>query len=165
MIVELNYDIIDQAIQLTKIIFKNDSEEIICKSLEGSLDIEKWKNYLKSVGYPFLKYWIAIDVYPIGIIGLYEYLHYQYEPGTIWVGWFGVLESYRGKGIGRRLLQFIVDKSRSMGYHRLKLYTENNDPAADHLYNQFGFKTIDVTELPHAPGIEYTIKELNYKKD
>lgn len=65
------------------------------------------------------------DIY-IGTIGLYSYNAY---PDDAWLGWFGLLEEYRGKGYGREALEFFEELARNRGfrYARLFTYTLNND--------------------------------------
>jgi putative acetyltransferase len=61
-----------------------------------------------------------------------------------------VSEAARGRGIGRKLLQFVIDQARSMGAHRL--YLESNTKVADaiHLYEELGFR--------HLPAPEHVSK-------
>ena len=51
-----------------------------------------------------------------------------------------VSQSVRGRGIGRKLLQFAIDHARNIGATRL--YLESNTKAADaiHLYEELGFR-------------------------
>jgi DNA-binding MarR family transcriptional regulator/N-acetylglutamate synthase-like GNAT family acetyltransferase len=53
----------------------------------------------------------------------------------------------RGKGIGRRLIQECIDFSKSKGYKKIRLWTQNNLDAARHLYRKAGF--VCVSEKPH----------------
>jgi putative acetyltransferase len=61
-----------------------------------------------------------------------------------------VSESVRGRGIGRRLLQFAIDHARKIGARRL--YLESNTKAADaiHLYEELGFR--------HMPAPQHASK-------
>ena len=86
------------------------------------------KNYLDSIfdpkksGYYLIK---ENDVY-IGIIGIYSYDAY---PDDAWLGWFGLLEEYRGKGYGRKALEFFEELARNRGFRYARLFTDtlNND--------------------------------------
>ena len=86
------------------------------------------KNYLDSIfdpkksGYYLIK---ENDVF-IGIIGIYSYDAY---PDDAWLGWFGLLEEYRGKGYGRKALEFFEELARNRGFRYARLFTDtlNND--------------------------------------
>jgi len=51
-----------------------------------------------------------------------------------------VSESIRGRGLGRRLLQFAIDEARRMSARRLYLESNTRAEAAVHLYEQLGFR-------------------------
>ena len=52
----------------------------------------------------------------------------------------GLLQSYRGQGIGRRLLQRTLDAARARGLSRVELTVREDNPAAIALYEKFGFE-------------------------
>lgn len=51
-------------------------------------------------------------------------------------------EAHLGKGVGRQMLQHIIDTGRSRGYERISLETGSTPQfdAAIHLYERFGFE-------------------------
>ncbi|MGB9145566.1 MAG: GNAT family N-acetyltransferase [Acidobacteriaceae bacterium] len=51
-----------------------------------------------------------------------------------------VSESIRGRGLGRRLLQFAIGEARRMSARRLYLESNTRAEAAVHLYEQLGFR-------------------------
>lgn len=57
-----------------------------------------------------------------------------------------VSQTVRGRGIGRKLLQFAIDHARKIGTRRL--YLESNTKAADaiHLYEELGFRHMPAAE-------------------
>ncbi|MGB6130891.1 MAG: GNAT family N-acetyltransferase [Acidobacteriaceae bacterium] len=57
-----------------------------------------------------------------------------------------VSESIRGRGLGRRLLQFAIDEARHMGARRLYLESNTRAEAAVHLYQQLGFRHLPAPE-------------------
>jgi N-acetylglutamate synthase-like GNAT family acetyltransferase len=65
-------------------------------------------------------------------------------PRELELGKMTVAEPARGRGIGRRLLQFAIDEARRMGAHRLYLESNKRVATAVHLYEQLGFR--------HLPG-------------
>ena len=52
-------------------------------------------------------------------------------------------EAQRGRGLGYRLLAFIEDRAREMGYRQMYLETHTNLHAAIRLYEKDGFRQIE----------------------
>jgi GNAT superfamily N-acetyltransferase len=75
------------------------------------------------------------------------------DPGTAIVRTLLVHPDGRGLGLGRRLLDTLIEFARSAGYARVRLWT--NDPllAARHLYLARGFELIE-EEPHHGWGVE-----------
>lgn len=70
---------------------------------------------------------------PVGVIGLY--MHDELGTDSMWLGWFGVLPEFRSKGIGRRSLLDMIEKSKKFGKKFFRLYTnDNGDSTARPLY-------------------------------
>lgn len=57
---------------------------------------------------------------PVGVVGLYLIPEYE---DTIWLSYFGVLETYRYKGYGSQILEDIIEKAKKYGRDFLRLYT------------------------------------------
>lgn len=55
----------------------------------------------------------------------------------------GVVESARGKGAGRQLMEAAVEYVRSKGKKKAVLCTNHKLEAARHLYEKFGFQYVD----------------------
>jgi GNAT superfamily N-acetyltransferase len=62
--------------------------------------------------------------------------------GAAQLRWFLVHPSARGTGLGRRLLSAAIDFSRAAGYERIVLWTVAGLHAAQHLYQQAGFRRV-----------------------
>ena len=119
---------IEYAIKIQKDIFplENGSED-----LKETID-----NKLPS--HQFLqKYWLAkIDDKYVGICGLYAY---NSAPKDAWLGWFGVVEDERGKGLATKILKFAMEQAKNLGFETFRLYTDEEDnSSAINLYNKFG---------------------------
>jgi GNAT superfamily N-acetyltransferase len=56
-----------------------------------------------------------------------------------------VLEAYRGRGIGRSLVETAIDAVLQRGGHTLFLYVREDNPVAVHLYSSVGFVAMDRT--------------------
>ena len=52
----------------------------------------------------------------------------------------GVLEGYRGCGIGAALMQRTLDDARAKGFTRIELTVRVDNPRAKRLYERFGFE-------------------------
>lgn len=95
--------------------------------------------YLESIeeNNPDFSYYLAYHNYElVGITG-----HYP-DKGTMWLGWFGILPNYRGKGLGELLLNSICEKIVDLGYTNLHLYSGNREEEenAHNLYFKKGFE-------------------------
>jgi ribosomal protein S18 acetylase RimI-like enzyme len=53
-----------------------------------------------------------------------------------------VVPAWRGRGVGRRLLQEAEQTARARGCCRLTLEVEDDNTRARHLYQQFGFRDV-----------------------
>ena len=60
-----------------------------------------------------------------------------------------VRKDLRGKGIGNKLIKFIVDYSKDKGFNSVILYSNTVLKNSIHLYNKFGFKEIDNPDAPY----------------
>jgi ribosomal protein S18 acetylase RimI-like enzyme len=52
-----------------------------------------------------------------------------------------LLPAHRGRGIGRKLMQDVLDEAAAVG-KRVRIHVEQNNPAM-HLYNRLGFQKIE----------------------
>ena len=52
-----------------------------------------------------------------------------------------IRDGYQDQGLGRVLMQFLVDAARSRACRNVKLTVYDDNPRARHLYEQFGFTT------------------------
>ena len=61
-----------------------------------------------------------------------------------------VTEKYKGKGIGKNLLECCVEKAKDLGATKLILYSNTKLLSAINLYTKFGFK-----EIPMPTDVHY----------
>jgi putative acetyltransferase len=78
----------------------------------------------------------------IGCCGLIRLKEKEFE-----VAKMAVEPSYQGAGIGRRLLQAVIEEARRAGAHRLYLETNHVLTPAIRLYESLGFKHIDPSRI------------------
>ncbi|MFE1746617.1 GNAT family N-acetyltransferase [Coleofasciculus sp. H7-2] len=90
-------------------------------------------------------YWVAVDDASQKVVettGLYSSKDDKNE--GLWLGWTCVDTAFRGQGIGRKLVDFAIEKAGSEGNKFLRLYTSNhpNQAIAQLLYDKRGFRII-----------------------
>ena len=64
-------------------------------------------------------------------------------------------EEYRGKGIGKKLANRIIQEARQIGYKRMRLDTISTMVEAIHLYKSMGFKEIEQYYYNPIEGTKY----------
>ena len=71
----------------------------------------------------------------VGITGIY-----YYDLDNAWLAWFGIIDEYRNKGLGKKLLRKTLEIAASMNFKSMRLYTsflDNQD--AIKMYEKEGF--------------------------
>lgn len=69
------------------------------------------------------------------------------ESGEFYIDTIGVLPSFQGKGIGRKLIEFIVSVAEEMEFDQVGLLVDVENPAAKRLYEKIGFQVVGRKEL------------------
>ena len=86
-------------------------EKIYRVSLENNKEDEHWKTRR------ILEYWIAIDSDSdtvVALTGFYQLT--EHSKDEVWLGWYCASPSVRGRGVGRRTLEWTIGEARSRGY-------------------------------------------------
>ena len=65
------------------------------------------------------------------------------EEGEFYLDSVGVLEVYRGRGIGARLFAAQIERARTLGHKVAGLIVDEDKPQAEALYSRLGFKHLD----------------------
>ncbi|KND47722.1 MAG: hypothetical protein AB201_02175 [Parcubacteria bacterium C7867-006] len=104
----------------------------------------------------FVDYWIVLNDNDeiIGVTGMYRL---KEDPeDVVWLGWYCIRADQRGRGLGRELLNWTIDKAKERGFKKMKLYTSTdpNEAAAQILYDKLDFKIIGEDE---GDGIHKTL--------
>ena len=69
------------------------------------------------------------------------------QAGEIYIDTFAVLPNYQGQGIGKKLLEFAIDKVVKQDRKTLGLLVDNDNPAAKRLYERLGFNVVNEVEI------------------
>lgn len=89
-------------------------------------------------GHPFILIFRNED-----LIGWADVDRYSNKIGLLGIG---IRVDYRNKGIGKYLLELIINKSKKYGYERLDLRVRAKNESAIKLYKKMGFKEIEYIE-------------------
>ena len=99
-----------------------------------------WCNIIKGRDDKFWQIWlISHDDETIGICGLYS-LH-EKKTDELWLAWFGILESWRNKGVGVHALMFMENKARKVGCSKLCSYVDEDGKPLS-FYKRNGFTVV-----------------------
>jgi ribosomal protein S18 acetylase RimI-like enzyme len=80
------------------------------------------------------------------------------QKGEIYIDCFAVLPSYQGKGIGTKLLQFLIEEYVNQRKQTLGLLVEKDNTNAQKLYSKVGFKPVGNKTLMGKKMIHLQIK-------
>jgi ribosomal-protein-alanine N-acetyltransferase len=76
-----------------------------------------------------------------------------------------VIEGFRGKGIGRMLLEETIKLAKSMGIEKILLEVSTQNTVAIALYEKFGFKRVGMRTNYYADGSDAYIYILDLKEN
>ena len=92
--------------------------------------------------YSLIKYCAAIteNGEVCGTTGFYSYTKDKHE--AVWLAWFCVDPKFRGKGIGKKLIEYSIDEARKYNKKFFRLYTSTdpNEASAQNLYEKYDFR-------------------------
>ncbi len=71
-----------------------------------------------------------------------------------------VRPAFQGMGLGRRLIEALIDSARQAGYRELRLDTLASMESAQALYRQLGFVEIAPYNTTHIPGTRFYSRAL-----
>ena len=85
--------------------------------------------------------YIFFGLYHQEPVATFAFMHVS--PGVYELGKMAVTSTYRGQGIGRRMLEFGLQFAKEQNWEKIILYSNTKLENAIHLYRQYGF-----TEIP-----------------
>ncbi|MBC8530836.1 GNAT family N-acetyltransferase [Gehongia tenuis] len=115
----------------------------------GSNPLERYQQYANRAGYTI---WAAKDGERIvGSVTTYaiDLFTFDFQPCLMLFN-VAVLGAYRKQGIGRRLLELVIDKARKDGFRSISLTCLDDAYPAHRLYESVGFK--------RASSLKYDLK-------
>ena len=93
-----------------------------------------------------------VDRKVVGTCALLKHTPKKYELAKM-----GVSKDYRNCGVGRKLIETVIDKSKQLGADKLILATSECLEAANHLYHRMGFEFCDLSEIGPLPYSRETV--------
>ncbi|EDV19607.1 uncharacterized protein TRIADDRAFT_33238, partial [Trichoplax adhaerens] len=99
---------------------------------------------------------VSDDGNAAGCVGLAEL-----EPGICELKHPYVRSKFRGKKLGRKLVETAIQEARSIGYTQMRLSTREMLKAATSLYRSLGFKQTRRYIYKYDPAIEFVDLELD----
>lgn len=144
----VDYTNYKKAIEIQKEIFPEDDGTLnILASLDRDLFMHKTGLFYED---DQVKYYIAYSGNEaVGITGIY---HYDYDPASAWLAWFGVLPDKRRRYYGEEILERTMELAKQKGFETMRLYTDAIGNAdAIKLYEKLGFI-----------GEKYSAEKLSY---
>ncbi|MFH1307457.1 MAG: GNAT family N-acetyltransferase [archaeon] len=146
----LSHSTLDKTSKLAMNVFESKvkDEDYPPKWFKASLDFEKNKKIHQEFDVTSSRYWVAlVNKEVLGVIGLYTLLYDENE--AYWIGWYCVDDKSRGKGIGKALLDFAINKAKQDNKKYIRLYTskESNEKRANEIYDKLGFKLMKKEKL------------------
>ncbi len=157
----LSSETLEEAVRLANTVFPHEAPDTAPETaFRASLDTKRYKHFYDQNNIKSLEYWIGVkDQQVIGTVGLFT-LEEDYLEAA-WLGWFCVHPNYKGKGAGKKLLEFAIQEAQRRGntYLRLSTKTENKD--AHRLYAKRGF--IDMYQEDEGSDVTF-YKELSLGK-
>ena len=81
------------------------------------------------------------------------------EEGEFYLDSVGVIEEYRGRGIGSKLFAAQIERGKSLGHKVVGLIVDVDKPQAEALYTRLGFKHLDNKDFFGHPMKHMVISE------
>jgi len=106
-------------------------------------------NIIKHGGFIFIA---LVDDEVAGTCALLKHTEKKYELAKM-----GVAGKYQNLGIGQKLVDATIEKSKQLGADKLILGTSKCLEAANHLYQKIGFEYCDLDEIGPLPYTRETI--------
>ena len=74
-----------------------------------------------------------------GVIGFVAYYINSPDKIQAYISQIAVINRFRSKGIGKKLIEYVIDDIRNTGFKQIKLEVDKENKPAIQLYNRYGF--------------------------
>lgn len=134
-----------------------DDKKWYTRAFHASLGDKKYQSAYSGQRPKYLQYFVAMDKKNdrvVGTTGLYAYKK-ELDDNAFSTGWFSVDPIYRGKGIGKLLLEFTIKEAKRLKRTLLRLWTSDlpDTEVARTMYKKRGFV---ITGTEKEKGKNYT---------
>ena len=86
---------------------------------------------------------VRVENQIIGYVVLAFGFSFEYKGKDAFIDELYLISEYRGRGIGAKIISFVIEEAKILGVKTLHLEAEKHNDAANHLYRKFGFKDND----------------------
>ncbi len=94
------------------------------------------------------------------IIGVCELIKHWKKENTAFIHSFYVDKKYRNKGIGKKLLQKVIDILKNNNFKVIELTVDPDNEAGGRLYKLFGFEKISLRKNEYGRGADRNLMRL-----
>lgn len=95
------------------------------------------------------------------IVGVCELIRSWKSETCAFIHSFYIDKTYRRKGIGKKLLEGVISNLKKDGFREIELTVDPYNKAANQLYKNFGFKTIDFRKDEYGRGVNRDLLKLD----
>lgn len=82
----------------------------------------------------------------------------KFQDDLAWIAKVAVAEAHRRQGIGRRLMELMIERAREEGKNQCILYVEQDNNGAIELYRSFGFSPAETTYQFVVPAARLVLR-------
>lgn len=136
----LSVENLQQAVNISTEIFGDNDKNILTQEFRASLGLEpENENIRDRMGIGPAAYFLPhADGKPVGITGYYTI---EGQEQDSWLGWVGVTKDFRGKGMGRHLVEGAFEKAAENGIENFRIWTTTAPEYADacKMYAKLGY--------------------------
>ena len=115
-------------------------------------------------------YWIVVEGRVAGCAAFIHDVEFQEDlrgggenaaqPGTVYIQSTGLLQEYRGQGLGKRIKEWEIEYARRKGFHRIVTNCRESNVAMISINEKFGFRVIRSTPGYYEDGEATVVMEL-----
>ena len=113
-------------------------------------------SFIEEIQFKFLQ-----EELPVGEVEIHSPVDKKNKEITLWS--LKIYEPYRGKGLGHKLMQDILDYARKQEVERINLFVHKDNRVAIHLYERYGFAIVPRPGDQHSYSWKMSLKLNEFK--